>query len=360
MRESLKEFCDRNNRRELLDQWCYEKNGDLRPENVTSGSQKKVWWRCEYGHEWISKPYVRAKLRSGCPYCGGKYILPGKDLTSVYPHIARQWHPTKNGELDPACVMPGSHQTVWWQCGKGHEWKAAINSRVNGRGCPVCAGKVVIPGENDLKTGFPMIAMEWHPGRNGELTPEQVMGGSRRKVWWVCGRGHEWQATIKSRTQGAGCPVCAGKVVNPGENDLKSFLPELAEQWDWEKNGNLRPELVSAFSNISIWWRCGLGHTWRARVSDRATKRSECPYCTNRKVLPGFNDLKTVEPLVAAQWHPEKNASLEPSMVLPGSRKRVWWRCSDGHEWKAVIYSRTGSMKCGCPECAGKAPRIYK
>jgi hypothetical protein len=155
-------------------------------------------------------------------------------------------------------------------------------------------------------------------------------------------------------------PVCAGKNVNPGENDLKSLSPELAEQWNWEKNGILNPEQVSVFSNRRVWWKCSKGHEWQGKISDRVTKRSGWPYCTNRKVLAGFNDLKTVEPLVAAQWHPDKNVPLEPSMVLPGSTKRVWWRCIDGHEWKAVIYSRTGAQKCGCPVCAGKTPRSYK
>jgi hypothetical protein len=360
MRESLKEYCVRYDRRELLAQWHQDKNGNLTPAEITSGSQRKIWWRCDQGHEWESMPYERAKRGTGCPYCAGKRILPGMDLASLYPYLADQWHPRKNGPLNPKDVLPGSHRSVWWKCSEGHEWRAEINSRVEGNGCPICAGRVVIPGKNDLETVFPLLAAQWHPNKNGPLSPGEVTSGSKRKVWWRCVRGHEWQASIKSRTQGAGCPVCAGKVVISGENDLESYSPELAEQWDREKNGALSPAQVSVFSNRRVWWKCSRGHEWQVKISDRVTKRSDCPYCTNRKVLAGFNDLKTVEPLVAAQWHPEKNAPLEPSMVLPGSRKRVWWLCSDGHEWKAVIYSRTGARKCGCPICAGKQPRIYK
>lgn len=360
MGESLKEYCIRYDCRELLAQWHPDKNGDLTPDKITSGSQRKVWWRCDQGHEWMGRSYDRAKRGTGCPYCAGKRILPGMDLASLYPHLADQWHPKRNGELGPEDVLPGSHRSVWWKCSRGHEWRAIINSRVNGQGCPVCTGRAVVAGKNDLGTVFPAVAMEWHPERNGLLRPSQVISGSKRKVWWRCDQGHEWQASIKSRTQGVGCPVCAGKIVNPGENDLKSFSPELAEQWNREKNGTLCPEQVSVFSNRRVWWKCSRGHEWQAKISDRATKRSDCPYCTNRKVLAGFNDLKTVEPLVAAQWHPEKNVPLEPNMVLPGSTKRVWWQCSDGHEWKAVIYSRTGAQKCGCPVCAGKTPRVYR
>lgn len=156
---------------------------------------------------------------------------------------------------------------------------------------------------------------------------------------------------------GRGCPVCTGKTIIPGENDLESYSPELARQWIREKNGTLTPDSVSIYSNKRVWWRCDRGHEWQSAISVRTTKQSGCPYCSNRQVLAGFNDLKTIEPMVAAQWHPTLNAPLEPEMVLPGSAKRVWWRCSDGHEWRAVIYSRTGAQKCGCPQCGGRSPR---
>jgi len=187
-----------------------------------------------------------------------------------------------------------------------------------------------------------------------------VTPGSARRVWWRCERGHEWQSEVYSRTRGSGCPACTGRVIVPGENDLESYDPELARQWCRERNGALTPDRVSSYSNKRVWWQCELGHQWKAVISSRTFSNNGCPYCGNRKLLAGFNDLKTVEPLVAAQWHPTKNAPLEPTMVMPGSTRRVWWKCSDGHEWKAVIYSRTGVQKCGCPECAGKTPRIYK
>lgn len=82
---------------------------------------------------------------------------------------------------------------------------------------------------------------------------------------------------------------------------------------------------------------------------------SGCPYCAGRKALRGFNDLATVDPKTAAQWHPTLNGSLTPEMVTAGSRKKVWWQCSEGYVWKAAVYSRTGSRKSGCPVCAGRA-----
>lgn len=360
MRETLKEYCLAHGRDDLLMQWHVSKNGDLTPDSVSYGSHKKIWWRCEKGHEWQSAAYVRAEKRGGCPYCAGKSIAPGQEFASLYPDIAVQWHPDKNGKAQPDQYLPGSHTSVWWRCGQGHEWKAAIKSRVEGSNCPYCSGRAVLPGENDLKTVAPLLARQWHPTKNGNLRPTQVLPGSARKVWWRCERGHEWQAEVYSRTAGKGCPVCAGRVIVPGENDLESYDPELARQWCREKNGTLSPDSVSAYSNRQVWWQCELGHQWKAPIFSRTFSKKGCPYCSNRKLLVGFNDLKTAEPLVAAQWHPTKNEPLEPTMVMPGSSKRVWWKCTDGHEWKAVVYSRTGAQKCGCPVCAGKPPRIYK
>lgn len=356
MRESLKEYCMRYGREDLLEQWHPTHNGRLTARDISFGSQKQVWWRCEQGHEWEAPPFSRAGKGSGCPYCTGKRVAPGQDLQSVYPEIARQWHPVRNGASGPETVLPGSHKSVWWQCDRGHSWRAMVKTRVEGKGCPICSGKAVVSGHNDLRTLQPAIARQWHPTRNGRLTPDQITCGSERKVWWRCGKGHEWQAPVSSRTAGKGCPVCSGKVVVPGQNDLQSFSPELAQQWHQEKNGKLLPSQVCVTSNKRVWWRCSLGHTWQSAISSRTAAGTACPYCAGRKVLPGFNDLRTVQPLVAAQWHPTRNGTLDPTMVTSGCSRKVWWRCTDGHEWKAVIYSRTGAKKCGCPVCAGKAP----
>ena len=106
-------------------------------------------------------------------------------------------------------VRPGSGQKVWWICGKGHEWEADISSRNRGNGCPVCAGKKIVEGYNDLKTKNPVLASEWNYDKNGELKPTNVTPNSHKRVWWKCQHGHEWEAIIKTRNNGNGCPECA-------------------------------------------------------------------------------------------------------------------------------------------------------
>lgn len=292
---------------------------------------------------------------TGCPICARKIPLTGEtDLASCNPQLAQQWHPTLNGSLKADQVLPGSHRLVWWMCEKGHVWRAQIKSRAEGCGCPVCANREIIAQENDLASRFPSLAKQWHPTKNGALTPDMVAAGSTRKVWWRCEKGHEWRAVITSRTTGSsGCPVCTGKKIIPGENDLASCFPEIAAQWHPEKNESLMPTQVSPSSNRKVWWKCPLGHDYQAVVGARTVNGSGCPYCAGRKVLPGFNDLASLEPEVAKQWHPTLNGSLTPEKVTPGSHYKVWWECAEGHVWQAVVYSRTGVNRTNCPVCAG-------
>lgn len=354
MRQTLWEYCISNDRPELLIQWHAGKNEGLTPRQVSYGSKKKIWWQCERGHEWQSSVHTRTSGGSGCPYCANRGTLPGMSLVAAEPELAKQWHPTKNGTLTPEQVAPGTHRAVWWRCPQGHEWRAQVKSRTGGAGCPVCANKRVIPGVNDLGTSHPELAAQWHPEKNNALIPQKVVAGTCRKVWWRCEQGHEWQASIQSRVKGRGCPVCANKVIVPGVNDLAGVYPQLARQWVQEKNGGLRPDQVSIYSNRRVWWRCELGHQWQSVIARRTANGSACPYCAGKRVLAGFNDLASRMPEIARDWHPTLNGRLMPEQVTVGSGKRVWWQCAYGHVWKAIIYSRTGKQKTGCPVCAGR------
>ena len=158
--------------------------------------------------------------------------------------LLEQWDPA-NLPATPQNVTYGTRDEYWWQCEKGHRWQAPVKSRTSGRGCPYCTTRRLQPGVNDFATRFPDIAAQWHPTKNGAFQPDQVAPGSHRKAWWRCKAGHEWQASVTSRTSGgSGCPVCAGRLVLPGVNDFASAFPTLAAQWHPTKNNALRPEQV--------------------------------------------------------------------------------------------------------------------
>ena len=123
----------------------------------------------------------------------------------------------------------------------------------------------------------------------------------------------------------------------------------MAKEWNYEKNGTLKPEYILAHSNKKVWWRCGKRHEWQATVNHRSNGRG-CPYCANQKVWIGYNDLQTVNLALAKEWNYERNGELAPTDVMPNSGKRVWWICTQGHEWQAKIVDRNQGR--GCPQCA--------
>lgn len=124
---------------ELLVEWNYKKN-TISPEEITYGSNRKVWWICEEGHEWEAMVFTRtSKAKTTCPYCTGKKATKENNLEVQYPDIAKEWHPTKNGDLLPQNLTTGSSRSFWWLCKKGHEFKCTIENRINkGTGCGIC------------------------------------------------------------------------------------------------------------------------------------------------------------------------------------------------------------------------------
>ena len=113
-----------------------------------------------------------------------------------------------------------------------------------------------IYGVNDLETQNPLLASEWHPTKNGEISPRGIALNSNKKVWWLCAMGHTYEATPNNRVRGKGCPYCSGRRVLPGKNDLLTKNPELAAEWDYEKNYPIRPEDIMPGRNKTAWWIC--------------------------------------------------------------------------------------------------------
>ena len=268
------------------------------------------------------------------------------------PDLASQWHPARNRDLTPSRVMSQSNMRVWWQCGQGHDYEAVVANRVVlGRGCPYCARKRAGYG-NDLASEFPDIAAEWHSDRNGALTPAQVLAGSGRKVWWQCPAGHDYEATVNKRVGGStGCPFCAGRRAGHG-NDLATLHPAVAAEWHRDRNGALTPSQVVPGSGRKVWWQCPAGHDYDMAVFRRARQGIRCPYCFGRRAGQG-NDLATLNPDIAGQWHPTRNAMLTPADVRPMSNRTVWWRCDQGHDYEAMVCNRVGNGD-GCPYCSGQ------
>ncbi len=394
----------------LAKEWNYEKDNGLTPEDVTPSSNRKVWWKCNKGHEWQASINSRNKGH-GCPYCSGLYVIKGKnDLQTVNPTLAKEWNCEKNNDLTPRDVLTNSEKKVWWKCQKGHEWQATITNRNRGRGCPIC--------NSERQTSFPEYVIVYYIKKYGlDVIHSYKAKGYELDIYIPSRKiaieydGYFWhknktdkdleknqkclQDGIKLYRIREGLPSLNDSsidyIVQENQVDLLKTLeeilskiigtnididikrdliaienlreytekhnsilfsnPKIANEWNYEKNGNLKPEHLSTNSNKKVWWKCGNGHEWQANIDSR-TRGNGCPYCSGRYTAKGENDLQTLNPVLAKEWNYEKNDGLSPEDVTPNSGKRVWWKCSKGHEWQAKIYHRNNGS--GCPYCSGR------
>lgn len=346
----------------LLNEWDYERNISINPNEISYGSGKKVFWICKKNHRYECTIHNRTKKNKprGCPYCAGKKAIRGEnDLFTLRPQLKKEWDFECNKDINPYEITIGSHKLVGWICNKGHKYNATIYNRTKEKntGCPYCSGRLPILGETDLNTVNPKLSSEWDYEKN-KLRPTDYTSGSTQKVWWKCKKGHSYEATIASRGSGSGCPYCSGRLPIKGSNDLLTMMPELAEEWDYEFNENLMPEDVSISSDKKVGWICKKGHKYVTAVKVRASLKCNCPYCAGLKAISGENDLATLHPNLLKEWDFEKN-KYSPYEVLPKSSKKAWWICNKGHSYKAAIYNRVSS-KTGCPYCAGKKTIVGK
>ena len=273
---------------EIAAQWHPDKNGNLKPEDFTPGSKQSIIWLCSNSHFWEASIKSRIYYSLGCPYCSGRRAWAGyNDLKTLYPEIAAQWHPDKNGEIKPENVTPGSHKTIVWRCSKGHEWPAKVYHRVKNRNCPFCSHRSRVPYENSdnsLAHMFPMIAAEWDYERNIS-NPNEIYAYSNQFTAWKCLRGHRWNSIINSRTRSnrpGKCPYCAGKRAIQGENDLATVFPDLIKEWDFVNN-TIDPSKILPYSHKTVWWVCcSEGHHFPMKIANRSNGEG-CPICSKNR-----------------------------------------------------------------------------
>lgn len=406
----------------LMAEWDWERNDaeNIFPDKIPDGSHKKVWWKCNEGHTWQASVANRARQGRGCPYCAGQLPIVGEnDLLIVNPTLAKEWHPTKNGDLAPYDVTAGSHRKVWWLCEEGHEWQSIIKSRNKGVGCPYCSNKRVVPGKNDLFTINPELAKEWHPTKNGELTPQQFTFGSGKKVWWICKNGHEFYKSIDARRKNPNCPICSSRrrtsfpeqaiyyyvkqvfpdainsykdiFANNSRMELDIYIPSIKVGIEYDGKA-FHSETANILRDAKKYTICKENGIILVRITDnlkynpiiKYDHKIEIPdqsskhlnYAISlllyklerlevvvdvdkdRKDILSYltatdKSLASEFPEIAEEWDYEKNGKLLPQMIHPGSNERVWWKCKDcGESWKTSVAERTKRDKTGCPRCS--------
>jgi hypothetical protein len=230
-------------------------------------------------------------------------------------------------------------------------WLVSIAHR---SGCPHCP-RLKRGTAPMLAVGAPLLAAQWHPDLNGSPTGEGVTMQSNRRVWWQCPRhpDHAWQAIVQNRvhrngSDGGGCPFCEGRRVSR-TNSLAATHPELAREWH-ERNP-VRPDQVLPNYSKPVWWKCPSSpdHEWETRCYLRTKRGAGCPFCKRARVSV-TNSLAALHPALAKEWHPGKNGIIGPADIVATTPRRSWWRCEQGHSWRASPQARVRGT--GCPKCA--------
>ncbi len=265
------------------------------PDKIYKYSSKKYWWICDNNHEYESRLSHRAKSNVGCPYCVNQKVSIENSLFNLDKKLIKEWDYEKN-KISPKEVSLKSNRIVWWLCKDNHSFRQNINRRtVKKSSCPYCLNQKVGYG-NDLESKYPKIAKEWDFKKNKDR-PSDLVPGSHHHRWWICQEGHSWKASVAHRTQNrydktrknirkpTGCPYCSGSIPHE-KNNLKYHFPEVAKEWDYEKNKN-KPEDYLSQSGFKAWWVCPVGHSYKTTISHRTPhlKGSSrlptgCPYCT--------------------------------------------------------------------------------
>ena len=402
---------------ELAKEWDYEKNGNLTPEKLTAGSSEKVWWICTVGHSYKSS--ISHRIRgTGCPKCAKELRIsfPEKAivyyLTKIDDSIVESYEPDylKGKEVDIYIKSKNigiEYDGRMWHKDKNKDLiknkicknNGLILYRIRETGCPELNDssidlyydpdalyqnlsllisklikkiynktievdvnqdrmKIYSLVEYTIKTKsllnlYPEIAKEWDYEKNGDMKPNQFYSTSSRKVWWICNKGHSYEATISHRTvDNTSCPYCANQKILKGYNDLATTNPEILKEWNYKRNNSLNifPTDVFKGSNKKVWWICEHGHEWESSISNRFIRG--CPVCSNSMIVKGINDITTTHNDLLKMWNYKKNnkSKILPENYSRGSSKKVWWLCPKcQHEWCQRINHIANGI--GCPKC---------
>ncbi len=309
-----------------------------------------------------------------------EYSIKEKSIAN-YPLLLKQWNNTKNGNLTPDRVYANSNNPCYWVCdvcgyGNDENWFVSPNSRIesNGKinGCPVCSNKILKVGINDFETfcknnpKFLHLLSEWDYEKNIKIGLEInkiKFNDSSEIIYWKCNKcGYHWSTKLNDRTvKNSGCKLCLNKTIVKGVNDIATTHPQIANEWDINKNlkenGRTKYNTSHGYNKL-VWWICPNGHSYQASPNDRCGKKhTGCPYCSNKKLLKGFNDFETFchnnpEFLhLLSEWDYKKN-SFKIDELVYGSDEVIAWKCSKcGHHWNTPLRRRTKG-KYGCEKCA--------
>lgn len=271
-------------------------------------------------------------------------------LVNSFPELAREYSSKNIVAIDAITTYSG--RQVIWKCSTiGHEWdRMTVSQRTRqGQGCPYCSNRRLLVGFNDLMSRYPdLIEARWDFTRNS-ISPKETYGKAKEKFFWLCEMGHSYTHTIHSELS-HGCGVCSSHLIQNGVNDaFTAATKEVRKSWSMKNSQPLTH--YGASSPYNGLWICPNSHEYRSPIGRRLNGGGNCPICLNRKLLVGFNDLKTCHPSIAIDFDETLNGRTVES-VVSGSSIKYWWRCQDNpsHTWRTTPALRI-SQHTSCPHC---------
>lgn len=336
---------------EIIEYWDFEKN-NVSPDEISPHSNKKAWFKCNKGHSYnvVINSKTRGNIHS-CPICNTykRTSVPEKIIfyyaKKVFNDVLENYKPDwlKPKEID--VYIPSLKMGIEYDGYKYHDdicidFKKDELCRKNGIKL-IRIRELECPSYESSAIFF-NIALHY---KNNFLHVEQVL----KDVFDYL------EVEIDIDIQRDYADIMSLVNIGNKENCLAVTNPELLKEWDYEKNQlmNVDPYSVTKGSAIKVWWKCSKGHLYQCAVNKKALRKDKCPYCANKKILEGYNDLATTHPKLLKEWNYNKNFGISPNNVFRGSLKKVWWICSKcGNEWEAIIGNR--SRGSGCPKCHNK------
>lgn len=347
---------------ELAAMWAYDLNGELTPDKVTSGSSKKVYWRCQDNEKHVFKRPInkmisyRTKEVTGCIYCSknAKIPFPGEnDFLTVVPEARVMWD-WENNTLEPTQLLPYSNKRANFKCEYGHQFSKKITDFTKSPYCPEC-----LKEQSSYVQNVPVVKEFWDTKKNTDDLNGLILS-AKTMEWYKCPDcGYEWEATLALFREKPFCPCCGFDTKSHREVEekiitLRMDVPEIDDLWNYEKNGAQTPDSVKHRSGYNAHFKCNQGHSFQSpidRMFASDGKFKGCLICNSRrlKAYAGEDDIMSQIYNMSDFWRDELNPDINPHELKTNSYKNIVLMCPKSHIFETQPQKIT--KKVICPTC---------